>query len=444
MTQTDSPSILAAKRQALEAVDALKDRMIGTLSEIIQIPSVNPKYPGQVYDEIVGHEGEVNERIAEIFREAGAEVEMIAREPGRANAAGRIRGTGGGKTLVMNGHIDVVPPNRADLWERDPFSGEIDGDRLHGRGATDDKGGVAAMTFAALALKQAGIRLRGDLVLQSVVGEEVGDHEAGTSAVLEEGYVGDAAIVCEPTNFGEEIPNLVPVTPGMLWWTIELEGLAAHSGMRGLTIHPTLEGESLGVNVIDKFWVIYQALRQLEDEWAHSNRHPLFQPGYFNIQPGVFKAHPYGVEVPFFLADQGVIEYCSYHHPDRTNDEVIAEVEATIKRACDNDSWLRVHPPKITWQLKWPAYQAPEGFDLIDSIRSAYGDVTGRDLISEGFLGVCDLTWMKEVGLDGVCYGPGVGRTAHAVNEYVMIEQVVVAAKTYALTAIDYCGLSEN
>jgi len=443
MNNNDSQSVQAAKQRVLDTIEALKDQMIGTLSEVVKIPSVNPKYPGQVYDEQVGHEGEVNEIIAGLFRDAGAEVEMITREPGRANAAGRISGSGGGKTLVMNGHVDVVPPNRADLWDRDPFSGEIDDERVYGRGTTDDKGGVVAMTFAALALKQANIKLQGDLVLQSVVGEEVGDHVAGTSAVLEEGYVGDAAIVCEPTNFGEENPNIVPVTPGMLWWTIELEGLAAHSGLRGLTIHPTLEGESLGVNVIDKYWVIYQALRQLEDEWAQTNRHPLFKPGYFSIQPGVMKAHPYGVEVPFFLADQAVIEYCSYHHPDRSNEEVIEEVEETIKRACGNDPWLRAHPPKLTWQLKWAPYTAPENFDLVDSIRAAYGDVTGQDLIAEGFLGVCDLTWMKEVGLDGVCYGPGVGRTAHAVNEYVMIEQMVVAAKTYALTAIDYCGLDE-
>lgn len=430
------------KQRVIERIDSLEERLVQTLSEVVKIPSINPKYPGQVYDDVVGHEGEVSYLIADLFREAGAEVEMIAKEPGRENAAGRIKGKGAGKSLVLNAHVDVVPPNREEKWDKHPFSGLVDATKVYGRGTTDDKGGLVSLAFAAIALREEGVELNGDLVLQAVVGEEVGDHEAGTSAVLEAGYTGDAAIVCEPTNFGEQSPNIVPVTPGMLWWTIEIDGLAAHSGMRGLTIHPTLDGQELGVNTVDKFWVIYQALRQLEDEWAQTNRHPLFKPGYFNILPGVVSAHPHGVEVPFFLADEMRIEYCSYHHPDRTNEEVIEEVEATVKRACENDPWLRENPPKLTWQLKWPPYTAPKDFDLVDSIRQAYGDVTGTDLVAEGFLGVCDLTWMAQVDLDGVCYGPGVGRTAHAINEYVMIEQLIVAAKTYALTAMDYCGVA--
>jgi acetylornithine deacetylase len=432
----------ATKRRVMREIDQLSGRMVETLSELIKIPSVNPKYPGQVYGDHIGRERDANLLVAKLFREAGADVEMVVAEKGRDNAAGRVRGVGGGRSLVLNGHVDVVPPNQRDRWQHDPFSGQVTADRVHGRGATDDKGGVIAMSFAALALSQAGVRLEGDLILQSVVGEEMGDHLAGTSAVLDAGYMGDAAIVCEPSNFDESDPNLAPTTPGLLVWTIEIEGLATHAGLRGLTIHPTLDGQSLGVNAIDKYWVIYGALRQLEDEWAHSNRHPLFAPGYFGILPGVIQAGSHGVDIPFFLADRARIEYCSFHHPDRTNADVIAEVEATIARACAGDPWLRAHPPKVTWQLTWEPYTTPPDLPLVGCMKDAFRDIAGRDLLSAGMLGVCDLTWMKEVGMDGVVYGPGVGRTAHAIDEYVMIRQLEVAAKMYALSAINFCGLA--
>ncbi|GAA5160926.1 MULTISPECIES: M20/M25/M40 family metallo-hydrolase [Amycolatopsis] len=438
-----------SRRAVLDAVDRLAGRLAASLSEAIRIPSVNPKYPGQDYDRVVGPEGEVARLMADLYAGAGADVELVAVEKGRDNACARIRGTGGGRSLLLNGHVDVVPPGREHKWSATPFSGQITDEAVLGRGATDDKAGTVAAAYAALALKEAGVRLRGDLVLQAVVGEEIGDHECGTTAALEAGYTADAAIVCEPSNFGEEAPNLVPVTPGLLWFSVSLEGKAAHSGLRGLTVHPTLEGEALGVNTVDKFWVVYSALRQLENEWALRDRHPLFRPGYFNILPGVLRANPEGIEVPFFLADTLTAEYCIYHHPDRTNEEVIAEVEETVRRACANDSWLRQHPPVFEWKLLWPPYTTPSGHELVASLIGAHSDAVGGFEVStppvqEGFLGVCDLTWLDAKGVDGLVYGPGVGRTAHAEDEYVPIHQLITAAKTYALTAMDFCGVADG
>ncbi len=243
--EQDRPS-QSTRQAVLDAVDALAPRLVESVSQAIQIPSVNPKYPGQEYDRLVGAEGEVSALVAEVYRSAGADVEMIAVEKGRDNACGRIRGAGAGRSLLLNGHVDVVPPNRERLWSVAPFSGQITDEKVLGRGATDDKGGTLSMAYAALALSQAGVKLDGDLVLQAVVGEEIGDHLCGTSAALDAGYSADAAIVGEPSNFSEGSPNLVPVTPGLLWFGLSLEGKAAHSGLRGLTIHPTLEGEALG------------------------------------------------------------------------------------------------------------------------------------------------------------------------------------------------------
>jgi acetylornithine deacetylase/succinyl-diaminopimelate desuccinylase-like protein len=127
--------------------------------------------------------------LAEICEDAGADVETWAVEPGRDNAVGTIRGSGGGRSLILNGHVDVVPPGNAARWKSgDPFSGRIDDDRVWGRGASDMKAGLVAQAFAVNALKRAGVTLCGDLVIQAVVGEEVMDHECGVTSTLERGY----------------------------------------------------------------------------------------------------------------------------------------------------------------------------------------------------------------------------------------------------------------
>jgi acetylornithine deacetylase len=142
----------------------------------------------------------------------------------------------------------------------DPFRGLVTDDEVVGRGATDMKSGLIAHAFAMKALRECGIRLEGDVVLQSVV--------------------------CEPTNHGDGPPMVSPTAPGTLWFAVIVEGLTAHAGFRGLTVHPALRGQRLGVNVPDKLWLIYQAMRQLEDEWAYRDRHPLFAPETFHLLPG--------------------------------------------------------------------------------------------------------------------------------------------------------------
>lgn len=437
----------SARARILDAVDTLTGELVESVSNAIRIPSVNPKYPGQRYEDHVGREGEVNRLVSELHRAAGAAVELVAIEPGRENALAHIPGSGSGRSLLLNGHIDVVPAN-ASKWSEDPFSGRVTESAVHGRGASDDKGGVIAAAYAAIALNRAGVRLAGDLVLHSVVGEEVGDHECGTTAALNAGYTADAAIVVEPSSFDSSEPKLATATPGGLVFTITLEGKTAHSSLRGLTVHPTLQGQTLGVNAIDKLWPIYHSLRELEQRWATTDRHPEFVPGYFNILPGVLSAHPVGFQVPFAHPDTLTIEYCVAHHPDRTNQEVIAEVEQVIRNAYANDLWLTAHPPVVEWTLLWPPYRTPAGHDLVPAIAAAHSFATSNTVdgqlpVREGFFGLCDMTWLERGGVHGVIYGPGVATTAHAEEEYVPISQLVIAAKTYALTAIEYCGLAD-
>ena len=112
---------------------------------------------------------------------------------------------------------------------------------------------------------------------------------------------------------------------------------------------------SVGVNAIDKGVFIFQALRQLEDEWGLTKQHPLFSPGHFTLHPGVVTGGPYGVLVPFVISEFMTIEYCVWYHPDEDPEDVKREIEAHIERAASMDVWLREHPPVIEWKMNWPA-----------------------------------------------------------------------------------------
>ena len=260
MTDTD---------RVLAEVDALVPELLASIQAAVRIASVEPKYPGQSYDELVGRESEVARLVAAVYEQAGAEVDVFAIEPGRDNAAGVIRGAGGGRSLLYNGHIDVVPPGNPELWTDDPFSGELRDGRILGRGSTDMKAGVLAQAYAAVALRRAGVRLAGDLTLVAVVGEEVGDHESGTTATIERGYRADVAVISEPSAPPEPLA-IVPVTPGLLWFAVHVPGKAAHAGLRGETVHPTIYGQDLGVNAIDKAFLVYGR----SAGWRTSGRRP--------------------------------------------------------------------------------------------------------------------------------------------------------------------------
>jgi len=427
-------------------IDALAGEMIAALSAVVRIPSVNPRYPGQVYDDVVGHEGAVSKVFGRHYADLGAEVDLFAIEPGRENAVGVVKGAGGGRSLIYNGHVDVVPVGDPDNWRSgDPFSGKIDADRVWGRGATDMKSGIMAQTFAARALKECGITLQGDLILEAVVGEEVMDHECGVTATIKRGYTADAAIVSEPSSPPSPLA-VVPISPGLLWFSVTVVGKSSHSSMRGNSFRAGGEGASVGVNAIDKGVLIFNALRQLEDEWGLTKQHPLFAPGHFTIHPGVVQGGPHGVMVPFFLSEYMTLDYCVWYSPDDDPEDVKREISTQIARAAQLDAWLREHPPVVDWKMNWPA-NTPDAVDITEVTCAAHQQAAvgtrfaGRpDVV--GFAAVEDATWLTKGGVPAISYGPGDLRVAHADDEYVLIDEVITSCKTFAVVAMDWCGVA--
>lgn len=430
--------------RVLSAVEDQRDELIDAVSKAVRIPSVNPRYPGQVYEDIVGGEGEVSRFVAGVYRELGAEVDVFGLEPGRENAVGVIRGSGGGPSLIYNGHVDVVPAGSVSNWRHDPFSGLIDGDRIWGRGSTDMKAGVLAQAFAARALAQSGIRLRGDLILEAVVGEECMNNDIGVSATVERGYRADAAVVSEPTT-GTHPLAVMPTSPGQLWFTLTVQGKVTHAANRGQTLHPSGAGAPPGVSAIDKGLTILEGLRRLEQEWAFSKRHRHYRPGQFTIMPGILEAGTSGVQFPLFVPEHMRTEYLVWYPPDDDPDEVKGQIEEHVRALAATDDWLREHEPRIDWRLHWPANSPPAdkitGAMIAAHERAADGTKLAGPAEVAGFPAVDDASWLTLAGIPAISYGPGDLAVAHADDEFVRIDEVMCATRAFALLAMEWCGV---
>lgn len=387
-------------------------------------------------------EVDVQAWLAERWRDEGLEVdrwdidvaalEADAQFPGseveRRHALGvtaTLRGSGGGPTLLLNGHTDVVPPGDLDAWTGDPFGVRrvvVDGeDSLVARGACDMKAGVASMWAAVRAVARAGVPLRGDVVLAPVSGEE--DGGLGTFALLRHGVRADMCIITEPTAL-----SIVPGNGGALTFRLTLRGRAAHASMR-----------TSGVSTIEKFYPVFRALEELE---ARRNAvvDPLMArwPIAYPLSIGTIHAGDWASTVPDLLVAEGRLGVAI----GETVEDARADLEATVAEACARDPWLADHPVEVTW---WggqfasartdPAHPlhdivSEEHQALLGSAPEVYGGPYGSDLRLLTGIG----------GIPTVQYGPGIPESAHSPDEYVPVVQVTDAARALARMIIRICG----
>lgn len=440
----------------LDTLDALRGPLEDALATAIGIESVNPAYPGVHAADHLGRESDAAEFFAELFRRAGATTELLTVEDGRGNAVGVVPGSGGGRSLAFNGHVDVVPVGDRGLWTHDPFGADSDGRQMFGRGTADQKAGLVGQAFAAIALRLAGVRLKGDLQLQAVSGEETGQHAIGINPVLDHLPLPDAAIVSEPSPGWNGRLAVGTVSAGLLRFTVHVEGLRAHGMMRGASTHPTNGGSAVAVNAIDKGFLVYSAIRQLELEWAETKRHPLFTNGFFCLFPGVARAQADDTPSTATIPNWMTIEYSVIHHPDESPDTVRREIETHVARAAQLDPWLRTRPPRIEWSpFAWAPLHVPTTADIVACLQDQFNTVAARGqapaderLNASNCIGVSHASQFAERGVPAVLFGPstGPGRTclAHAPDEAVDLEQVHQAAKTYALAAMAWCGIDQD
>lgn len=239
------------ERVVKEWMRANQQQAIDFLKEIVQEPSVQGKEIG------------AQKKVANKLNQMGLEVDIwepggeeFIKHPyfcatrtdfaGSPNVVGVWRGTGGGKSLILNGHIDVVPAGDETQWLHDPFSGKVTDGKMYGRGVTDMKGGNVSLLFAIECLKQLGIKLKGDVIFQSVIEEESGG--GGTLSAILRGYRADAAIIPEPTDM-----KIFPKQQGSMWFKIRVKGRSAHGGTR-----------YEGISAIEKSMIVIEEIQRLE------------------------------------------------------------------------------------------------------------------------------------------------------------------------------------
>ena len=336
-----------------------------------------------------------------------------------------LHGTGGGSTLLLDGHTDVVPPGDLDAWSGDPFAVRaviVDGqERLVARGAYDMKAGGAAMWAAVRAVADSGISLRGDVILAPVSGEE--DGGLGTFALLRHGVRADMCIVPEPTEL-----NIVPGNGGALTFRLTVHGLAAHASMR-----------TSGVSVIEKFIPVYRALEALE---ARRNavvdpimaRWPIAYP----LSIGTVHAGDWASTVPDLLVAEGRLGVAIGESVEHAR----AELEATVAETCAADPWLADHPVTVTW---WGGQFASGRTDPSHPITAIVGEehrvLFGTQPTVYGGPYGSDLRLLAGIGgIPTVHYGPGVPESAHTPDEYVATQQVVDAANAMVRMIVRICG----
>ncbi len=435
------------KARIMRAVDTEPEAALSLLRELVRQPSVNPWFSA---DYPRGEES-AQTVLAERLRRLGAEVrlwepsvEALARYAdgpgyypdhsfgGRPNLAARLAGTGGGRSLLLFGHIDVVEP--AGNWTVEPFGGLVRDGRVYGRGTTDMKGGLAAQVMALEYLSLAGVRLKGDVLVGSVVDEEAGG--MGTLAFVAEGYHADAAIVGEPTNL-----TVAPMCRGILWGKITIRGRNSH-----IELPQSHWREGGAVDAIDKARLYLEHIDRLNQDWALRKTHPLLELPC-QVKVAMLKAGDY----PTTYASTAEITINVQYLPSEKDEHhlgsrVKREIEEFVRRVAETDDWLRQNPPTVEWMVDADCGEIPADHPVVRSLEGCVRSVI--DLPSEarvvrGIHCHTDMGLLIDSGIPTVNFGPGVSTVAHQPDEHVAVTDYLNAIKIVAAMLVDWCGVAD-
>jgi acetylornithine deacetylase len=344
---------------------------------------------------------------------------------GNPNVVAVLKGTGGGKSIILNGHIDVVPVGNENNWKHDPFSGHIENGKLYGRGATDMKGGTVALLMAMESIISTGMKLKGDIIFQSVIEEESGG--AGTLAAVLRGYQADGAIIPEPTNM-----KIFPKQQGSMWFRITVKGRAAHGGTR-----------YEGVSAIEKSLKVIKRIQQLEKDRNLKISDPLFDKIPIPIPINIGKIN--SGQWPSSVPDLATIEGRMGVSPDETIMEAQKEMESCLRELNEQDEWFQNHPLQIEWfGGRWLPGKLNSDHPLMKSISESFLELKGTEPIIEASPWGTDGGILSNIGnTPVVVFGPGVTETAHDANEHIVLEDMFTASEIIALTLLKWCEVSE-
>ena len=425
MSAEQNPAVEAARERLWGAIEARQAELVGVIAELVRRPSP------------LGQEAAAQAFVADHLRASGLATaswdleDQVRALPeggdsgvpfaGRPNVAGIRRGVGGGRSLILNGHIDVVSPEPVAAWTHDPWGATIVGGRMYGRGAFDMKSGIALNLFLARLLRDLGIGLAGDLIVQSAIEEEC----TGVGSLdLSRRYRADAALVTEP-----EGGRFTWAHMGVLWFRVAIVGKSAHAMIA-----------TQGVNAIVKALPIVAALLELErrlNETIHPAwagvEHPV------NLNVGVIRGGDWPSTVP------GACElHCRLgFFPGQTVAAMHRLIEATIAAAANADLWLREHPPVVAYdgfQSSGSIVSLDEPF--VQALGHTHRCVTGTAMQPVVGTSINDMRYFNFAGIPAGCYG-ATGGNGHAADEWLDLASLVPAAKVIGSFLLAWCGVAD-
>ncbi len=432
------------KEKVLGWIDENQEHIVDLLVKLIRIPSVNP-YFGEKDEE--AREGRVQTAIKEYMEDLGAEVDMWEPDveglskyegyPGysrdfdpkdRPNVVATVKGTGNGKSIALMGHVDTVA--KGTQWSADPFGGEIRDGAIYGRGAIDMKGGVAAMMAALESIVRSGVKLCGDASVVTVAAEE--NPGIGTLAYVDKGYRPDACIMTEATEL-----KISPLCRGVIWGKLTIEGRSGHIEL------PKMDWRKGGaVDAIKKARMFLDHFDRLNEEWTVTKTHPLMK-----VPCQIYVGKVNMGEFISTYANKAEIYFDATYLPFERDElgggrRVMEEIEELIRGVSQTDSWLRAHPPKLEWQINADCGETSADHPLVKTMEKSL-KALNIPAVLEGAYFHTDMGWVEKAGIPIVNFGPGDPRDAHGNDEKCPVEDLIQAAKTIALTILEWCGTVE-
>ncbi len=424
------------ERRISNLANSLEDRLAGTIAELVRIPSENTPPVGAEYD----CQCFIRDRLARLGLEAEtyelSSVQNLVSHPAyrkgrdytrRPNVAATLRGSGGGRSLLLSGHMDTVPRG-SERWNHDPYAGRRDGNRIYGLGSNDMKGGVAAMILAVEVLREAGIGLRGDLLLETVVDEEFGGVN-GTLAARLRGHNAQVAIMCEPT-----------------------QNVICPAQMGGRTVHVILRGSGEGIlyeggakaHPADQ---IHHVLGKIA-EFARQRRqntpvHPLYRASKDPVPVWVTKISSggWGTGEPITVPTACRLEIYWQCMPGEGQEDIDHEFWRWWNSTVEERPDLFPARPEVHFPIEWlPGSAIDEHHELVRGLSSVYRDITGASASVRGIGGPCDMfVFHEHFNIPAVLFGPKGGNT-HAPDEWVDLASTVLTVETLARFICRWCG----
>jgi acetylornithine deacetylase len=419
-------------RQALlDTIDANRDKAIAFLQKMITIPSVT------------GDEAAIQAFLNDYMTNIGLDVDMwetdweeLKKHPGyrpvdrgyenRPNIVATFKGAGGGRSLLLNGHTDVIPVGNGEGWSDNPWSGLIRDGRIYGRGSADMKSGVASHIMAVEFMKELGLQPKGDVYINVVIDEEVSGH--GTLDTVIRGYKADAGISGETSDL-----HVQPACIGRIWFEIEINGKPAGIQQR----YKGISGITLGNKIA-------AAVQELEDERVATITHPLY-PNALDSLPcivGSFQAGNYPSAFPATCLLKGSIGTV----PGEDHEGVKQSLVKKIAEHAARDPWMKDHPPVVRFVgYDAEASEIPRDHPIVDIVSKTYTEISGHQPIISGRQGAADTRFLNlYAATPTVIFGPGSTAVMHSNDEYVSIEDYITAIKVMALSIYDWCGVEKK